>query len=52
MMAMPFDWWRPSSRMPRRSGTSRTRARKRRILQSLVSRIVLTDDDVKIEWAF
>ena len=25
---------------------------KRRILQSLVSRIVLTDDDVKIEWAF
>lgn len=25
---------------------------KRRILQSLVSRIILTDDDVKIEWAF
>ena len=25
---------------------------KRRILQSLISRIVLTDDDVKIEWAF
>lgn len=27
-------------------------SQKRRILQSLVSRIVLTDDDVKIEWAF
>ncbi|MEG1562554.1 MAG: recombinase family protein [Bacteroides sp.] len=25
---------------------------KRRIMQSLVTRIVLTDDDVKIEWAF
>lgn len=25
---------------------------KRRIMQSLISRIVLTDDDVKIEWAF
>ena len=25
---------------------------KRRILQSLISRIVLTDDDVEIEWAF
>lgn len=25
---------------------------KRRIIQSLISRIVLTDDDVKIEWAF
>lgn len=25
---------------------------KRRIMQSLVKRIVLTDDDVKIEWAF
>lgn len=27
-------------------------AQKRRIMQSLISRIVLTDDDVKIEWAF
>lgn len=27
-------------------------AQKRRIIQSLISRIVLTDDDVKIEWAF
>lgn len=27
-------------------------AQKRRILQSLISRIVLTDDDIKIEWAF
>ena len=25
---------------------------KRRILQSLISRIVLTDDQVDIEWAF
>lgn len=25
---------------------------KRRILQGLISRVVLTDDDVKIEWAF
>lgn len=27
-------------------------AQKRRIMQSLISKIVLTDDDVKIEWAF
>lgn len=27
-------------------------AQKRRIMQSLISRIVLTDDDVEIEWAF
>ena len=27
-------------------------AQKRRIMQSLVSRIVLTDDDIEIEWAF
>lgn len=27
-------------------------SQKRRIIQSLVSRIILTDDDVKIEWAF
>ena len=27
-------------------------SQKRRIIQSLISRIVLTDDDVKIEWAF
>ncbi len=27
-------------------------SQKRRILQSLVSRIILTDDDVRIEWAF
>lgn len=27
-------------------------SQKRRIMQSLISRIVLTDDDVKIEWAF
>lgn len=27
-------------------------SQKRRIMQSLVSRITLTDDDVKIEWAF
>lgn len=27
-------------------------AQKRRIMQSLITRIVLTDDDVKIEWAF
>lgn len=27
-------------------------AQKRRIMQSLISRIILTDDDVKIEWAF
>lgn len=27
-------------------------AQKRRIMQSLVSRIILTDDDVEIEWAF
>jgi len=27
-------------------------AQKRRILQSLISRIVLTDEDIKIEWAF
>jgi len=25
---------------------------RRRITQSLISRIVLTDDDIKIEWAF
>lgn len=38
--------------MPRRSGDFADESQKRRILQSLVSRIVLTDDDVKIEWAF
>lgn len=27
-------------------------AQKRRITQSLISRIVLTDEDIKIEWAF
>lgn len=27
-------------------------AQKKRIMQSLISRIVLTEDDVKIEWAF
>ena len=27
-------------------------AQRRRITQSLISRIILTDDDVKIEWAF
>lgn len=27
-------------------------AQKRRIMQSLISRVILTDDDVKIEWAF
>ena len=27
-------------------------SQKRRIMQSLISRIILTDDDVKIEWAF
>ena len=27
-------------------------AQKRRIMQSLVSRITLTDDDIDIEWAF
>lgn len=27
-------------------------SQKRRIIQSLISRIVLTDDDIKIEWSF
>lgn len=27
-------------------------AQQRRIMQSLVSKIILTDDDIKIEWAF
>ena len=27
-------------------------SQKRRIMQSLISRIILTDDEVKIEWAF
>ncbi len=25
---------------------------KRRIMQSLINRIILTDDDIKIEWSF
>ena len=50
--AMPFDLVEALIADAAQVWAFADESQKRRILQSLVSRIVLTDDDVKIEWAF
>lgn len=50
--AMPFDLVEELLADAAQIWDFADRSQKRRIMQSLVSRIVLTDDDVQIEWAF
>lgn len=50
--AMPFDLVKELLSDAAQIWDFADEAQKRRIMQSLVSRIILTDDDVKIEWVF